>query len=103
MVCNYSFDGGFFSNEELRAVDDPLRYWRVENSSLESGTENPLHQNSLLNAGCIRKKVNGLHCMRRWGILNLLELTGLESAMITKTAEVQEYTLVNMLPMAYSV
>lgn len=46
MVCNYSFDGVFFSNEELKAVDDPLRYWKVENGSLESGTENPLHQNS---------------------------------------------------------
>ena len=46
MVNNYSFDGVFFSNEELRAVDDPLRYWIVENGSLESGTTDQLHPNS---------------------------------------------------------
>lgn len=46
MVDNYSFDGFFFSNEELRAVDDPLRYWIAENGSLKSGTEKPLHPNS---------------------------------------------------------
>lgn len=46
MVNNYSFDGIFFSNEELKAVDDPLRYWSIDNGGLESGTVNPLHPNS---------------------------------------------------------
>ena len=46
MVNNYSFDGIFFSNEELKAVDDPLRYWGIDNGDFESGTVNPLHPNS---------------------------------------------------------
>lgn len=46
LVDNYSFDGVFFSNEELKTVEDPLRYWIVEGGSLVSGCEGALHTNS---------------------------------------------------------
>lgn len=58
MVNNYSFDGIFYSNEEQRAVDDPLRYWIIEQGSLESGQDDPLHKNSrygrVTASGCTR-------------------------------------------------
>ena len=46
LVDNYSFDGVFFSNEELKTVEDPLRYWIVEGGSLSSGCEGAIHANS---------------------------------------------------------
>lgn len=46
MVNNYSFDGVYFSNEEKAAVEDFLRYWKIDGGSLESGCEGALHQNS---------------------------------------------------------
>lgn len=46
MVNNYSFDGVYFSNEELKAVSDPLRYWEILQGTIESGKEAPLHENS---------------------------------------------------------
>lgn len=46
LVNNYSFDGVYFSNEELKAVEDPLRYWQITGGKLLSGTEQALHENS---------------------------------------------------------
>lgn len=46
MVSNYSFDGIYFSNEERKAVKDPLRDWIMEGGLLRSGKEGALHPNS---------------------------------------------------------
>ena len=74
LVDNYSFDGVFFSNEELKTVEDPLRYWQMEGGTLESGTEGALHVNSkygrvcaegkavLSNLGFNGRKAHGVEC-----------------------------------------
>lgn len=46
MVNNYSFDGIYYSSQEQRAVEDPLRYWSIEGGTLKSGTDGALHKNS---------------------------------------------------------
>lgn len=46
MVNNYSFDGVYYSKAEQKAVTDPLRCWKVEGGTLESGTKGALHENS---------------------------------------------------------
>lgn len=46
LINNYSFDGVYLGKRKKAPVEDPLRYWDMKAGRLESGTQEPLSQNS---------------------------------------------------------
>ena len=50
MVNNYSFDGVYLDRQEIRAVEEPLRYWRFEGERMTSGTEKALSKKQQIRA-----------------------------------------------------
>ena len=58
MVNNYSFDGVYLDRQEIRAVEEPLRYWRFEGERMTSGTEKALSKNSKYARIVVREKAS---------------------------------------------
>ena len=58
MVNNYSFDGVYLDRQEIRAVEEPLRYWRFEGGRMTSGTEKALSKNSKYARIVVREKAS---------------------------------------------
>ena len=58
MVNNYSFDGVYLDRQEIRAAEEPLRYWRFEGERMTSGTEKALSKNSKYARIVVREKAS---------------------------------------------
>ena len=58
LVNNYSFDGVYLDKQEIKAVEEPLRYWRFEGELMTFGTEKALSKNSKYARIVVKKKAS---------------------------------------------